>query len=454
MKLYNTLTKSLETFKPQDPENVKVYTCGPTVYDYAHIGNFTSYIYWALLVNTLNNITDENTGKKYHVNRVMNITDVGHLASDADDGIDKLEKGAKREHKTVWEIAEFYTDKFFEDFDALHLKRPEKICRATDYIDQDIELVDLLTAKGYTYETTDGIYFDTAKFPTYANFARLDLDHLRAGARVEFNNEKHNASDFALWKFIKPGEDHAMRWDYLGRSGYPGWHIECAAISHKELGFPLDIHTGGIDHIPVHHTNEIAESEVAFGVKMSNFWLHCNFITLDDQKISKSLGNVYTIGQLVEKGYEPLDFKMWVLQGHYQGTRNFNFADLSAAKTRRRNWQNRITRLIQGEKINYDNDFETKLMDCLSDNLNSAAAFALIDNFRLSLADWKLVEKIFGLGFSFDDISDHIKELIRDRSEARKMKDWATSDDIRLDLTENNIEVLDTPEGQIWQYIK
>ncbi|MBR2658931.1 class I tRNA ligase family protein, partial [Candidatus Saccharibacteria bacterium] len=247
MKLYNRQKKQLEDFKPQDKNNVKIYTCGPTVYSYAHIGNFASYIYWDLLVRTL-------TANGYKVNRVLNLTDVGHLSSDADDGEDKLEKGAKREGKTVWEIADKYIEAFFKDYRALNLTEPTKIARATDYIEQDIALVDTLTEKGYTYETTDGIYFDTKKFKKYPDFAKLDLDKMRAGARVEFSSEKHNVSDFAVWKFIKEGEDHAMRWDYLGRPGYPGWHLECSTIIHTLLGEPIDIHTGGIDHIPVHHT--------------------------------------------------------------------------------------------------------------------------------------------------------------------------------------------------------
>ena len=377
IKLYNQLSKSIEEFVPQDPQNVKIYTCGPTVYSYAHIGNLTSYIYWDLLIRTL-------TLNNYQVNRVLNLTDVGHLASDADDGEDKLEKGAKKEGKTVWEIAEKYSEAFLNDFRNLHLAEPQKIAKATDYIKEDIAIVDQLTAKGYTYETSDGVYYDTSKFTSYSDFARLDLDQMRAGARVKFNDEKKNISDFAVWKFVKPGEDHAMQWEYLGRPGYPGWHLECSTIIQAELGIPIDIHTGGIDHIPVHHTNEIAQSEAAFDKKLSNYWLHCDFITIDGEKISKSLGNIYTLSDLAEKDFSPLDFKMWVLQGHYRGTRNFSFSDLAAAKTRRLNWRNRIARLYQDDLINSDFSHD-KALEFVNNNLNSSELLAYIDNSALTM---------------------------------------------------------------------
>ena len=250
LKIYNTASRKIENFKPIS-DVVKIYTCGPTVYSEAHIGNLTAYIYWDLLVRCLR-------ANNYKVKRVLNLTDVGHLVSDADEGQDKLEKGAEREGKTVWEVAEIYIDKFKEDYKALELVEPDVWARATDYIDEDMNAVDSMTKNGFTYETKDGVYFDTSKYEQYANFAKLDLEGLQAGARVGFSDEKKNVSDFAVWKFIKPGEKHAMRWDYLGRPGYPGWHLECATIIHKELGEPIDIHTGGIDHIPIHHTNEIA----------------------------------------------------------------------------------------------------------------------------------------------------------------------------------------------------
>ena len=447
MKLYNTLTRQIEEFKPQNPDEVKIYTCGPTVYNFPHVGNYTSYIYWDLLIRTIkaNGMTPK---------RVLNLTDVGHLTSDADDGEDKLEKGARREGKTVWEIADYYSNYFLENYEKLNLTKPDIIARATDYINEDIKLVDTLTEKGYTYETTDGVYFDTSKFEKYPDFARLDLDHLKAGARVDFNTEKRNVSDFALWKFIKPGEDHAMRWDYLGRPGYPGWHIECATIIHEKLGETIDIHTGGIDHISVHHTNEIAESECAFDKKMCNYWLHCNFITIDGEKISKSLGNTYTLEQLEEKGFSPLDFKMWVLQGHFQGTRNFSFTDLKAAKARRLNWRNKAAESYQLGNIEKTN-IEARILEKLNENLNSPEAFSTIDTNELSFEDWKYVDKLFGLKITeeIEETPEFIKRLIEEREEARQNKDYAVADEIRDQLADNNMAVKDTANGPVWQFL-
>ena len=447
MKLYNTLTRKLENFKPENPDEVKIYTCGPTVYDFPHIGNYTSYIYWDLLIRTikLNGMTPK---------RVLNLTDVGHLTSDADEGEDKLEKGAKREGKTVWEIAEFYSNYFLKNYEKLNLTKPDIIARATDYINRDIELVDTLSEKGYTYETSDGIYFDTSKFKTYADFARLDLDHLKAGARVDFNTEKRNVSDFALWKFIKDGEDHAMRWDYLDRPGYPGWHIECATIIHEELGETIDIHTGGIDHIPVHHTNEIAESEAAFDKKMCNYWLHSNFITIDGQKVSKSLGNTYTLEQLEEKGFKPLDFKMWVLQGHYQGTRNFSFTDLAAAKSRRLNWKNLAAESFQKGNIK-NTSIKEAIFEAVNNNLNSPEAFSIIDTNSLSFDDWKFVDELFGLNITenIENIPEDVTKLMNEREEARANKDFDTADKIRDKLSANNLTIKDTSDGPIWQFL-
>ncbi len=449
MKLYNTLTRKIEEFKPINPDEVKIYTCGPTVYDYAHIGNFTSYIYWDLLIRTLklNGFTPK---------RILNLTDVGHLASDADEGEDKLEKGAKRENKSVFEVAEYYSNYFLEKYAELGLTPADKICKATDYVEQDMKLVDTLTEKGYTYETSDGVYFDTSKFPTYADFARLDLDHLRAGARVDFSSEKKNVSDFALWKFIREGEDHAMRWDYLGRPGYPGWHIECATIIHEELGETIDIHTGGIDHIPVHHTNEIAESEAAFSKKMCNFWIHSNFITIDNEKISKSLGNTYKLEELEEKGFSPLDFKMWVLQGHYQGTRNFSFTDLAAAKNRRLNWRNKAAAAFQAGEVELNEELKTKILEAVNNNLNSAEAFSIIDTNEMSFSDFKFIDELFGLKITegIEELPDFIKRLIKEREEARSKKDFNLSDQIREELSENNIVVKDTPSGSVWQFLE
>ncbi|MBQ2623011.1 cysteine--tRNA ligase [Candidatus Saccharibacteria bacterium] len=445
LKLHNTATNKTEQFKPLS-DVVKIYTCGPTVYSYAHIGNLTAYIYWDLLIRSLRM-------NGFKVKRVLNMTDVGHLVSDGDEGEDKLEKGARREGKTVWEVADYYIDAFIKDYNSLELIKPDVLARATDYIEADIKAVDLMAEHGFTYETQDGIYFDTAKFADYAKFANLDLAGLQAGARVEFSNEKHNASDFAVWKFIKPGEKHAMRWDYLGKPGYPGWHLECSVIIDAELGGPIDIHTGGIDHIPVHHTNEIAEYHAMTGRELSKYWLHCNFIMIDGKKISKSLGNIYTLSDLAERGFSPMDYKMWVLSGHYQGTRNFTFESLEGAKARRLAWRNRIAECYQKE-VKGDNSID-KVLDAVNNNLNSAEAFAVIDGAALSLDDWKKVDELFGLRLIEDtpDIDDSLRELIDERQKARDAHDFARADKLRDLLAEKGITVRDTADGGVWEYL-
>ena len=445
MKLYNTLGRKLENFKPVNGI-VKIYTCGPTVYNFQHIGNYAAQIYWDLLVRTLK-------ANGYAVKRVLNLTDVGHLVSDSDEGEDKLEKGAKREGKSVYDIAKFYSDDFLRNFYDLELTRPDVIAKATDYIEADKQAIDQMTKNGFTYETSDGIYFDTAKFPRYADFAKLDLKGLQAGARVEFSDEKRNASDFAVWKFIKPSEKHEMRWDYLGRPGYPGWHLECSTIIHEELGEPIDIHTGGVDHIPIHHTNEIAQSFALSGRALAKYWLHCNFITIDGEKISKSLGNVYLLSDLKERGFSSMDYKMWVLAGHYQGTRNFTFESLAAAKNRRLNWRNRIALCYQ-KNITHSDEAYKKILEAVSNNLNSAEAFALIDNSELDFNDWQRIDQLFGLRLIEDspEISPEAKNLILEREKARESKDFSRSDEIRDKLVLLGVNVKDTTDGTIWEF--
>ena len=451
MKLYNTLTRKTEEFKPIDPKRVKVYTCGPTVYSYAHIGNFTCYVYWDLLVRTLQ-------ANGYKVDRVLNITDVGHLTSDADEGEDKMVKGAKREGKTVWEVAEMYMSDYLKNFRLLNMVEPTNICRATDFIKEDMEIVDVLDEKGYLYDTTDGLYYDTSKFPTYADFAHLDLENLKAGARVEFSSEKRNPADFAVWKWIRKGEDHAMQWEYRDRMGYPGWHLECATIIHNKLGETIDIHCGGIDHIPVHHTNEIAEIEAAYGNKMSNYWLHNNFVMIEGEKISKSIGNVYMFTDLAEKGYSHMDYKMWVLQGHFQSERNFTFEDLAAAKQRLLNYRNFAALRWQSDELNDFEDAKKKILEQLNNNLNSAGAFAELDAVVNTGAPSekfiKFIDDVFGLGIlkSTPDISAELKKKIEERFAVKKDKDFAKADALRDEITAENIVLLDGAEKSTWQY--
>ncbi len=476
LKLHNTLTKKTEVFTSQEEGKVKLYTCGPTVYDYLHVGNWAAYIYWDTLIRILR-------ADGYDVDRVMNITDVGHLTSDADDGEDKLEKGARREGKTAWDIAKFYGDDFLQGMKRLNLMAPEHVTKATDYIPQQLELVRQLKDKGYTYQIDDGIYYDTSKFPTYADFAGLDLDAQRAGARVAFNDEKRNPSDFALWKFTPIGEKRDMEWptpaditdDGSERTGFPGWHLECSAMAMDILGNTLDIHTGGIDHIPVHHTNEIAQSEAVSGVRFSNYWLHNNHLKVDGTKISKSLGNGYTLDDLEAKGFSPLDFRMFILQGQYSNEGNFTFDNLTAAKNRLLHWRNiAALRHQTHEDLKKDDEMDPSpaaigaIREALRDDLNTPEALRIVDetfsyieshsinrvNQHTLVELVEAIDELLGLRLidSTPDITDDQKQLIIERERARDAKEWATSDKLRDQLAEQGITIRDTSAGTIWEY--
>jgi len=484
LQFHNQLSKNIDAFQPITAGKVSLYTCGPTVYNFLTVGNWTAYVYWDTLVRVL-------TANNLEVTRVMNITDVGHLVSDADDGEDKLEKGAKREGKTAWEVAQFYTDDFLAGMRALNLIPPTYIPKATEYIEQQLDLVRTLKDKGYTYQISDGIYYDTAKFPTYGDFADLDLDAQKAGARVEFNPEKRNPSDFALWKFTTEGEKRDMEWatpsdltdEGIERPGFPGWHLECSAMSMTLLGDTIDIHTGGIDHIPVHHTNEIAQSEAATGVQFANYWLHNNHLKVNGTKISKSLGNGYTLQDLGEKGYDPLDLRLFILQSHYRTEGNFTFDNLTAARNRRLNWRNvAALRHQTHDTLQTDGDTETdsktvslyaaaqKLVETLSDDLNTAEGMAIIDGAFDSVLASRLdrihqhalvsfletIDQLYGLKLleTTPDISDDNKRLILERARARENKDYARSDEIRDELAKSGIAVRDTASGPIWEYTR
>lgn len=464
LKFYNTPSRKIEEFKPLNSENVKVYTCGPTVYASPHIGNWVAFIYWDILVRTL-----QLNG--YNVTRTMNITDVGHLVSDEDDGEDKLEKGARREGKTVWEIAEFYTNEFLKGMSDLNLITPENLSKATDFIPEQIAIIEDLSKKGFTYKTSDGIYFDTAKFPKYADFAHLDLENLKAGARINFNPEKKNLSDFALWKWSPKDKKRGMEWEYCGRMGFPGWHLECSAIAINTLGETIDIHTGGIDHIPVHHTDEIAQSETFTGKTFSNYWLHCNHMTSEGKKISKSLGNGFTLEQIISQGFSPMDFKMFVLQSQYRTESNFSFKNLKSAQNRLKNWQN-IASLRWQVKGNDGTipSLATKqiLLEEVNDNLDTPKALAKIDeifgeiikanpeklNYDNLLELIEFIDELLGLNLitSTPDIPDEIKMKIIERNNARAEKNWAKSDEIRDELLSKNIILRDTPKKSFWEY--
>lgn len=483
LRFHNQLTHEVDDFTPQVEGKVSLYTCGPTVYDYPHVGNWGSYIYWDTLVRVLqaNNLT---------VDRVMNITDVGHLVSDADDGQDKLEKGAKRENKTAWEVAAFYTDDFLKGMKRLGLIEPNHITKATDYIEQQLELVRRLKEKGFTYEIDDGIYYDTSKFPTYADFAELDIEAQRAGARVEFNPDKRNPSDFALWKFTPSGETRDMEWETPidlietgeEKMGFPGWHLECSAMAMSLLGNTLDLHTGGIDHIPVHHTNEIAQSQAATGVRFSNYWLHNNHLKVDGTKISKSLNNGYTLDNLEEKGYDLMAFRLFILQSHYRTEGNFTFENLDAAKNRLLNWRNIAALRHQTHDTLRDDDEKSTdeksvslyatsqaIVETLSSDLDTPEAFKLIDEafgllIHASVDDihqhaltslLQTIDDILGLQLidSTKDISDDLKRLIIERERARDNKDWKAADQLRSTIEKSGITVRDTAHGSIWEYV-
>ncbi len=631
LRLYNTLTGEIDDFKPISNQCVTLYTCGPTVYDYPHVGNWASFLYWDILVRVL-------IANGYNVERVMNITDVGHLVSDADEGEDKLEKGARREGKTAWEVAEYYAEDFMNGMQKLGLILPEHITKATDYIDQQLALVRTLKEKGYTYQTTDGIYFDTSKFPRYASFAHLDLAAQKAGARVEQNDEKRQPWDFALWKFTPAGQKRDMEWEtpgdlldisqesgiwnlesvkkaaptaisyimgqgeitlsdieaiggkieqitpaghlcvtfplenaaefeklvtnkmtpgfwneYLGsekpvfifkhkdgkterfelddtteekirklgnrfnnnqddnpkenvwdwlkgnswyanspqlhssfiihdsagksRMGFPGWHLECSAMAMDILGETIDIHTGGIDHIPVHHTNEIAQSEAATGKRFANYWLHNNHLKIDGGKISKSLGNGYTLQDLEQRGFSALDLRMFVLQSQFINEGNFTFDNLLAAKNRLRSWQGYAALRHQTQdSLSTNNTEEFKnllsandnIVDSLNDNLNTPLAlsnideaFSQLDNQPLQDIDRQSLMKLLAaidqlLGLQLlettPDITDAQKQLIAERESARANKDWQRSDELRDMLKNSGVTVRDTQFGPVWGY--
>lgn len=481
LQLHNTLSRKLEDFKPQS-DTVKLYTCGPTVYDYLHVGNWAAYIYWDTLVRVL-------TACGYEVERVMNITDVGHLVSDADDGEDKMEKGARREGKTAWEVAEYYTQDFLNGMKLLGLLPPEHLAKATDYIDEQLELVRVLKQKGFTYQTSDGIYFDTEKFPAYADFAKLSLDQQKAGARVDFGEKRH-ISDFALWKFTPVGTTRDMEWetpddlvDLPGEEklmGFPGWHLECSAIAMKHLGNTLDIHTGGIDHIPVHHTNEIAQSQAATDTVFSNYWLHNNHIKSEGVKISKSLQNGFTLKDIIEKGFSPMEYRMFILQSQYQNEGNFTWENLTAAKNHLHNWRNYAVLRHQTHSTLDDltdtNPERTSLLsapqallEALSNNLNTPegirvidGAFNRLDNIPAEKIDRQAlvrlienIDQLFGLDLlkSTPDIADEDKKLILERQRVREDKDWSKSDELRDELAKKGIALRDTSHGTIWRYV-
>ncbi len=463
MKLYNTLTRQIEKVTPLSSPLIGIYTCGPTVYDYAHVGHWFTYIRTDLLIRALK-------ANELRPKWIMNITDVGHLVSDADDGEDKLEKGAKREGKTAWEIAEHYTADFIECMQILNITKPDEMPKATDHINEQIDLIKQLEQRGFTYQIDDGIYYDTAKFPKYADFARLDLDEQQAGARVNYNPQKRNTSDFALWKLSPAERKRDMEWDSPWGKGFPGWHIECSAMSMKYLGPTLDIHTGGIDHIPVHHANEIAQSEVVTGKPFSKHWLHTNHVLVDGQKISKSLNNGRRIQQIIGDGITPEAFRLHVLESHYRSQSKFSMDSLEAAQNRLNDLRAFAALRWQPQEIPADSRYDistipAQIIAHLSDDLNTPMIVALLSDVSSGLQSTLLakdqVDELLSLLQSIDsqlglnltsvkDISDEQKSMIASREDARNNQDWQLSDEIRKQLSEKGIGLRDTPLGPIW----
>jgi cysteinyl-tRNA synthetase len=465
MKLYNTLSRKLEDVQPLEDRKIKLYTCGLTVYSQPHIGNWVAYIYWDILVRTLK-------ASGYDVNRVQNITDVGHLTSDEDAGEDKMLKGALKEGLTAWQVAEKYIAIADDEaYNQLGLTRPDHMPRATDYIPQQIAFVQELETKGFTYVIDDGVYFDTAKLPNYGELARLDIDGLQFGARVADTGKK-NPTDFAVWKFSNPTEKRDMEWESPWGIGFPGWHLECSVMAREILGDQIDIHAGGIDHIPVHHTNEIAQTEAVTGKQFSKYWVHANHIKVDGTKISKSLGNGFTLQDIKDKGFDLQAFKLMVLSKHYRTEGNFTWEILEAAQNRLNNLEALADLAGQDEPqapylkpgTDYFADKQARILSALQDDLNTPQALAVIAEVTTEVTN-KLhsldaaeldkfiifIDKIFGLGLSDrKDISEEQKKILSQREMARFNKEWEDSDKLRDRLAEQGIGINDTPNGQVW----
>jgi cysteinyl-tRNA synthetase len=459
--LYNTLTRTKEEFKPIVPGLVKMYCCGPTVYNFAHIGNLRAYFFEDILKRVL-------LYNGYNVNHVMNITDVGHLVSDEDEGEDKMEKGSAREGKTVWEIANYYAEAFKKDISLLNIIPPTTYCKATDNIQEQIEMIKCLEAKGYTYNTEDGVYYDTSKFPEYGKLARLDIEGLEEGKRIEFSSEKKNKTDFALWKFSPKNEKRQMEWESPWGVGFPGWHIECSAMSQKYLGKTFDIHCGGVDHIPIHHTNEIAQAEACSGEKFVNYWLHGEFLIEEKGKMSKSAGEFLRLQTLIDKGYSPLDYRYFLLMTHYRKKIKFSFENLDAARNGYNNLKSKISEIIRLENksdtinVNNTKDYLDKFAGCINDDLNAGEGLALtwemLKDVNLNPSEKILLVNIFDKIFGLEmdkievdkkdmDIPAEITELAEKRKEAKKNKDFKLADELRNQIKEKGYEVVDEKEG-------
>ena len=455
LKIYNTLTRKKEEFIPIDKENkiVKIYTCGPTVYNYAHIGNMRAYIF----MDTLRKVLKYDGYKLEHV---MNITDVGHLVSDADEGEDKMAKSAREKNMSVKEIADRYTKCFLDDIQKLNIEKPEHIVKATEHIKDMEQYVDDIVKNGYAYETSKGIYFDTSKLKSYGELSKVDLNNQKAGARIEVDAEKKNPLDFAIW--IKAPKEHIMKWESKYGECYPGWHIECSAMSRKYLGEKFDIHTGGVDHIPIHHENEIAQAKGATGKNPANYWLHVEFLLIDNGKMSKSLGNVYTLEDLEKNGVEPLAYRYLFYTSHYRNKLNFTWDGIKSAQVS----LNRLRHLTKMHKNGNNNvsdeeieNIRKRFKEAINDDFNMSVALSIIWEIarkkEVSKKYYELImefDKIFSLNLDDEsqsiDIPDEIKDILEKRKVARENKDFATSDILRNKLKDLGYIVKDSKEGQ------
>ncbi|MCD6094315.1 cysteine--tRNA ligase [bacterium] len=458
LKLYNTLSRKKEVFKPLKDKRVGLYTCGPTVYWYAHIGNLRTYIFEDILKRVL-----EYNG--YKVKHVMNITDVGHLASDADTGEDKIEKGAKREKKTVWEIARFYTKAFKRDIKQLNIKPPDIWVKATDTIKDQINLIKILEKKGFTYVIEDGVYFDTSKLKSYGRLWGKKKKKLKAGARVEMVPGKRNSTDFALWKFSPKGVKRQMEWKSPWGIGFPGWHTECVVMGVKNLGIPFDIHCGGIDHIEIHHTNEIAQAEAAYGKLLARYWLHGEFLVLKKGKMAKSKGNIITLKDLIQRGFDPLAYRYFCLNAHYRSKLFFSWEALRGAQNSLENLYEKIREIRENYSSNSISrnlssvrTYSKKFLNLINDDLNIPQALALMwklikDKKVPSSEKYKLLldfDKIFGLNIEKIKklkIPKKIKELVEEREKYRKEHYFKKADEIRKKIEALGYRVEDTEEG-------
>lgn len=478
LRLFNSLTRKIEEFKPINTHCVGMYTCGPTVYSFASIGNFRTYTSADLLVRTLK-------ANGYTVDYVMNITDVGHLTGDnlgdADTGEDRLEKAAKSENKTAWDIAKFYTEVFWQDYKKLNLTEPEVWAKATDHIQEQVDLVRRLEDGGFTYKTSDGIYFDTKVYEekTGNKYGELStLDEIKEGARVEVNPEKHNATDFALWKFSPKDEKRQMEWDSPWGVGFPGWHIECSAMSMKYLGESFDIHTGGEDLRQTHHPNEIAQSEAATGKKFVNYWLHGAHLQVDGGRMGKSLGNAYTISDLEKKGFDPLALRYLYMTGHYRDPLNFTWESLQAVQNALNNLRETVREwtvpnviasdkrgdltkntVVASSPTQNDNTYYQRFLYALNNDLGTPQALALMwEMVKSDLEDEKKAEILLKmdivLGLKLDEyvgkkieIPEEVQKLVAEREEARKQKNFIKSDELREKIYDLGFEVKDTSAG-------